>query len=436
MLRLFIAIVVGKTILFLTRFLKVGGGSAAPGLYGLKICPDLVSILAKQIPINVIITGTNGKTTTSRMLAHFAKSNNLKVLRNSTGSNLERGIASALISSFLILSGKLEKFDLAIWEMDEAAFNSVVNKINPSVIVFLNLFRDQLDRYGEVNTVLKKWTGTLKLLNPDSLIILNGDDFNIATLKDDFKGKTVLFGLDEFKVTGENRKGKAQKLDYEAENIKTEGLEGCSFQITMNHELLTINLPLPGIYHIYDFLAAFISAYHLNLDINISIESLKDFSPAFGRVEKFEMTHPVWKAKKEGYIFLIKNPAGAGHVFATLKEHIKKEDTLLLALNDNFADGKDVSWIWDANFEEFRVQNSECRVICSGTRAYDLAVRLKYSGVEARNIEVIPSLDKAFQDSKRGLNGRLYILPTYTAMLQLQDILVKSKVKKEYWREE
>lgn len=429
MLRLFIAIIAGKTILFLTRFLKVGGGSAAPGLYGLKICPDLVSILAKQIPINVIITGTNGKTTTSRMLGHFAKSNNLKVLRNSSGSNLERGIASSFISSSHILSGKLGKFDLAIWEIDEAAFNNLVNKINPNVIVFLNLFRDQLDRYGEVNTVLKKWSETLQGLNPETLVILNGDDFNIATLKDDFKGKTELFGLSEFKVSGEKKGGKADKLDYEASNIKTDGLEGTKFQLTVGNEQLLINLPLPGIYHIYDFLASFIASYNLNLDITKSLESLKDFSPAFGRVERINMSG------KEGYIFLIKNPAGAGHVFTTIRDQIKKGDTLLLALNDNFADGKDVSWIWDAEFEEFRIQNAECRIICSGSRAYDLAVRLKYSGVKAKNIEVIPSLKNAFREAKRGLNGRLYILPTYTAMLQLQDILVRSKIKKPYWEE-
>ena len=429
-MKLFLALIVGKVILFLSRFFKFGGGSAAPGLYGLKIYPNLLLDLTAQIPKNVIITGTNGKTTTSRMLAHFAKTQNLNVIRNSTGSNLERGIASALISSSHILSGKLKGFDLGIWEVDEAAFNSVVNKINPDIVVFLNLFRDQLDRYGEVNVVLSRWADTLKQLSPETLIILNGDDFNIATLKDCFKGKSELFGLSKFKVTGERRDGKFKPLDYEAKNIRTDGLSGTRFQLEISNEQLSINLPLPGIYHIYDFLAAFAAAYNLNLDINKSLESLKDFSPAFGRVEKINIDG------KNGFIFLIKNPAGAGHVFETIRDQIKKEDTLLFALNDKFADGRDVSWIWDAEFEKLKVKSEKLKVICSGTRAYDLALRLKYAGMQTKNIEVIPDLQDAFREAKMGLKGRLYILPTYTAMLEIQDILVKNKIKKEYWREE
>src|SRR3989338_1277874 len=173
-MRKILAIGTGKLINHITRSLKIGGGSAAPGLYALKIDPEIVTKLSKKIPTNIIITGTNGKTTTARMLAHFAKESGLKVIRNHTGSNLERGIASALIHN--------SKGDLGIWEMDEAAFNSVAPKLNPDIVIFLNIFRDQLDRYGEVNTILDKWSETLKKLPKKTLILVNGDDANTAKL--------------------------------------------------------------------------------------------------------------------------------------------------------------------------------------------------------------------------------------------------------------
>src|ERR1035437_6873439 len=157
-MRVFFAILLGKAIFKISRFLKLGGGSAAPGLWALKLYPDLVEELVKKIPTNIIITGTNGKTTTARMLSHFAKSSGLKVIRNHTGSNLERGIASTLISHNT-------PADIGIWELDEAIFNTIGPKINPDIIVFLNVFRDQLDRYGEVNSVVNNWAQTLKKIN-------------------------------------------------------------------------------------------------------------------------------------------------------------------------------------------------------------------------------------------------------------------------------
>lgn len=440
-MRLVCAIVLGKIISLITKNLKIGGGSAAPGLFALKIDPDLITHLSSSIPTKVIVTGTNGKTTTAKMLAHFAKMANLKVIRNATGSNLERGIASTLISQATIF-GSIKNIDLAIFELDEAAFNTVASKINPDLIVFLNIFRDQLDRYGEIDTVVKNWAKTLNNIKPNTTIIINGDDANLSQLRNNFKGKIISFGVKDKKILGEGiaRKQNRGDLNFEAKNVKLNGLTGSSFQLSINKELLTINLPVPGVYHIYDFLAAFIAGKTLGLPTK-TITSLAGFSPAFGRVEKFSF----------GYIFLIKNPAGATQVFETIAPQIKKEDRLLLALNDNLADGTDVSWIWDADFEllsSLRASAKQSRlprhslplaprndIIVSGTRANDLAVRLKYAGIPVSDIVVEPRIDKAFHEALDSLKGRLFILPTYTAMLQLQSILTKSGIKKNYWEE-
>lgn len=412
-----LAIYLGKAIFSLTRLLKIGGGSAAPGLYALKVDPNLVEKLVSKIPKNIIITGTNGKTTTARMLAHFAKTSNFRVIRNHTGSNLERGIASALINS-------TGKFDLGIWELDEAAFNTLAPKIRPDIIVFLNAFRDQLDRYGEVDSVVKKWEETLSKLNPQTQILVNGDDANTLKMGESFKN-VQRFGVENYKISGESSKTKksTKKLDFEARNIKLNGISSSRFELKIENLKLKIILPLPGIYHIYDFLAAFAISQNLGLDQRKMVSALASFSPAFGRVEKLPF----------GYILLIKNPVGATQVFKTIAPQFKKGDRLLLALNDNLADGTDVSWIWDADFESLQSTAGNLQIICSGTRAHDLAVRLKYAGIDPQLITIVVDPKIAFKRARTGLSGQLFILPTYTALLHLQSVLAKMGIIKRYW---
>lgn len=428
-----VALLVGKLISKITRTFKIGGGTAAPGLYALKVDPNLVEKLVQKIPKNIIITGTNGKTTTSRMVAHFAKEAGLKVIRNHTGSNLERGIASTLITHARPGLMRLD-YDLGVWELDEAAFNSVAPKIKPDIVVFLNVFRDQLDRYGEVDTVVKKWCKTLTTLTPQTVVLVNGDDANTAKLADCFMGKAITFGVKDYKLIGESleKKESGKKLDFEATNVVLNGLNGSTFQLNSPHPPISIHLPLPGIYHIYDAVAAIACTSYLSdtpasrgEPIHRYTDTLKHFQPAFGRVEKLPF----------GYIFLIKNPAAATQVFETIAPQIKKNDRLLLALNDNLADGTDVSWIWDAEFEKLPTTRN-LQTICSGSRAYDLANRLKYAGFDPGNIIVENDLKKALKSSRDGLKGKLFILPTYTAMLELQKILARSGLKKHYWEEE
>lgn len=438
-----VAVLLGKTISYLTKFFKIGGGSAAPGLIALKVYPDLVTKLGSNIYKNVIITGTNGKTTAAKMLSHFAKNSGLKVIRNHTGSNLERGITSTLIDGVNLSHpwGGLGRH-LGIWELDEAAFNTVAPKLKPDIVVFLNVFRDQLDRYGEIDTVVKNWCQTLKTLPKQTLILVNGDDVNTLKLASCVGSKVFKFGVKEYKIIGESieqLKGQ-ENLDFEAENVRLKGLEGSTFTLKTPTQKLQIALPLPGIYHIYDALAAVACAYQLNLSIPKLVPTLKNYLPAFGRVEKLDF----------GYIFLIKNPAGATQVFETVAPNFKEGDRFLLALNDNIADGKDVSWIWDVNFEV--LQNSlnlserakgsltspnprDNIIYISGTRAHDLALRLKYAGFNPNSIQIEPDLVVALKEARSGLKGKLYIFPTYTAMLELQSILVKSGIKKHYWKE-
>jgi len=474
-MRLFLAILLGKFISYLTRILKIGGGSAAPGLYALSVEPNLVTKLAVKVPKNVVITGTNGKTTTAKMLAHFAQKTGFKVIRNHTGSNLERGIASTLLQqSSIRLNGIRTKYDLGIWELDEAAFNNVAPKLRPDIVVFLNVFRDQLDRYGEIDTIVKNWGQTLSNISPEILVLTNGDDVNTSKLAECFKGKVQKFGIKDYKFPSENSylienevknnkiKNKSykhlkesKKLDFEAKNVKLNGLVSSLFSLTINNKQslrssdlkqLTINLPIPGIYHIYDFLAAFAAGTALNMNLKKMVLSLKTYLPAFGRVEKFHLS-PTTKrasASEAGYIFLIKNPAGANQVFKTIAPNIKPNDTLLFALNDNAADGTDVSWIWDVDFELFQkvlnhFKKSKSRnhtIYVSGTRAHDLALRIKYAGVDPKKIKVEPDLKQALKQARTGLKGKLFILPTYTAMLEIQSILTKSGIKKHYWKED
>lgn len=423
-MKTFTAVVLGKTIKSLSLLLKKGGGSAAPGLLSLKVDPDLIEKLASQIPQNIIVTGTNGKTTTARLLTHFAKANNISVIRNATGSNLERGIASTLVSNYSILKGKLPNIQLGIWELDEAAFNSVAPKIKPQTIVFLNVFRDQMDRYGEIDNVVNKWAKTLKNMSKKTTVITNGDDANTSKLAEIFKGEVKTFGLKDTKIIGETTIGtpaKKSKLSLEADNIKTHGFSGTTF--SLNYPSLKVKLLLPGIYHIYDFLAAFAVGLNLKFDTQKMINSLKTYTPAFGRMENLGF----------GHMMLIKNPTGATQVFSTLAPSLKHNDRLFIALNDNFADGTDVSWIWDAQFEILRKKVN--KIFISGTRAYDLALRLKYAGISPTLFKIEPNIKKAFAKARFGLKGKLYILPTYTAMLELQKTLAQSGIKKNYWEE-
>jgi lipid II isoglutaminyl synthase (glutamine-hydrolysing) len=427
-MRTIFSVLLGKLIFTLSRTFKIGGGYAAPGLYALKTEPELVGKLINRQAKNIVITGTNGKTTTSKLISHFLKAAGFKVLHNGSGSNLERGIASYLIQH-TTLGAKLD-YDFGVWELDEFAFNTVAPKIKPDAVILLNVFRDQLDRYGEIDQIITRWQKTLSKLHEDSILIINGDDANLEKAASAFKGKIVRIGVKGSGIKGESKPLRGRKPDYTAEAGVNGLFESSKVSVKYAGETQDFELPLPGIFNIYNFLSAFTSLYLFNVDITVIRDALKTFKPAFGRFEKLNL------GGKQGYIFLIKNPVGATETLKTVLPHIEKNDSLLVALNDNFADGTDVSWIWDIELEKLKIEKLKAGLFVSGTRVFDLALRFKYAGVSEARTAIEADLEKALDSAIERSKGKLFIFPTYTALLALQKILAGRGIKKEYWRNE
>lgn len=443
-IQLLLAIMLGKTINLVLK-LKGRGGTAAPGLYALKIDPDLVKKLSGKIKNgSIAISGTNGKTTTARVLSDIVSENH-KIIHNRQGSNLLRGIASTLIKH-TSLTGIVDA-NLAIWESDEAALPEILSQTSSNTIVLLNLFRDQLDRYGEVETVRTKWAIAMSSLPSSTNLILNADDPNVSFVQKSFKGKPTYFGVEDKKLDLTVVENVADvrfclncgnKLSYEPifsahlghwsctkcrynrpkPSVSASGLKfspdlSTELRLSVNRRPLTVNYSLPGLYNAYNILAATAAALSIGINDSQIAKSIRSFQPAFGRFQKLTFEG------KKAVILLIKNPAGANEVIRTIST--LKNSHLLTILNDNIADGRDVSWIWDTNWEVLKGKFNT--VVTSGTRAYDMALRLKYAGMSNINVheDISSSLENSF--SKMDNKDTLLILPTYTAMLELQKVL-------------
>lgn len=371
------SIIIGKIISRLLRFLSSKGGTALPGLIALKLNPNLINQIVKKNRLeSVIITGTNGKTTTSRLLGSMLQAQNLPFLHNRSGSNLLRGIATALINQSDIsgrLKVKLARPDsarLAIWEIDEAVVFTAVKQLQPKIILFNNLSRDQLDRYGELDTILKSWQESLSILPADAQVIINRTDQHL------------------------------KQLHFP--------------QITYFGQPLSL-----GQYLQANILAAQALAQALKLKPSSINQGLQSFRPAFGRGETFTFD------QKQIKISLVKNPAGLTAVLNQLQDNHQLNQPLLIALNDLIADGTDVSWIWDADLEILKDRRT--LIIVSGLRATDLALRLKYAGVNQKFIRIQPRLNQAWQKFIAQPGQNCNVLPTYTAMLKLRQIIFKQK---------
>ncbi|HSX19216.1 MAG TPA: MurT ligase domain-containing protein [Candidatus Saccharimonadales bacterium] len=458
-LQLSLAILVGKTIGLINK-LTGSGATAAPGLYALKIDPNLIKKLSGKIEFgNVVISGTNGKTTTTRLTSHILPAK-YKIIHNRQGSNLLRGIASTLIKNTSI-GGKING-NLGLWEVDEATLPQALENLNPNKIVLLNLFRDQLDRYGEIDSVRKKWQTSLSKLQRGATLILNADDPGIAYLAKDFKGKTVCFGVEDKKLDLPQTANVADihnclncgsKLVYStvlsshmghysctncglkrpnvqvgASHLKFNPDFSTSFDLSINnYQLQTTHFPLPGLYNAYNVLAASALCDNLQTDHTRINQRLTDFQSAFGRFQTIEVG-----TNKKVTIFLIKNPTGANEVLRILS--LKSNLSVLVALNDNFADGTDVSWIWDTDWEILTPKIKHLAVC--GTRCWDMATRLKYADFKLSKNNVYEDINYSLQNSVESLseNETLIILPTYTAMLEIQKSL--NKIGGVKWHEQ
>ncbi|MEK6846755.1 MAG: MurT ligase domain-containing protein [Nanoarchaeota archaeon] len=444
--KLFLAILVGKLTSFLIK-LKGGGATAAPGLYALYIDPNLVKKLAKKNGLNsIVISGTNGKTTTARLVSDILGTK-YKIIHNRAGSNLLRGVASTLITNSS-LSGAL-CCRLALWEADEAALLPISKQLQINTLVLLNLFRDQLDRYGEIDTTRKKWQEVVKNLKSDASLILNTDDPSVNYLSKFTKSKKIFFGLETTKIDLPKVENVADvkfcpncqaKLKYEdlySAHLGTYKCSRCSFKrenpqvsitsitfnknystnikISINKESLSVNYQLPGLFNAYNVMAALASTIALGINVKSAAKDICKFTPVFGRYQNIMLDG------KNLLLFLIKNPAGANEVIRTIAA--KEKINLLLILNDNTADGRDVSWIWDTNWEALAGKTSNIDI--AGTRAWDMALRLKYANIKIVQKNVHKDLNTAIIQAigKLAKDDTLYILPTYTALIGLQAYL-------------
>ena len=433
-----------------------GGGTTLPGRFLLRLSPDAISRLGSRLERGVtLVSATNGKTTTAGMISAILAAEGRDPVHNRAGSNMTWGIATALLE---------QRGKEGLFEVDEAWLPKVADQLDPRVLVLGNLFRDQLDRYGEIEILADEWASTVERHAGRARFVLNADDPLIADLgrdrSGDARGGTIHFGIEDsshalpelqhaFDAKHCRRCG--HPYEYErafvghlghyacpacgagrprpevaATRIELHGMRGSTVEARIPGGELSLELPLPGLYNVYNALAAVAAGLELGVPPTLIGEALGDVRAAFGRVE----TIPV--GGREVSILLVKNPAGTNEVLRTLALESDGGLDLWIGLNDRIADGRDISWIWDADFE--LLGDAVRSVVCAGTRAPEMALRLKYAGWPVDAIEVVPetgpSLDRAVESAR----GRLFALPTYTALLDLRRLLADRGLAQEFWR--
>lgn len=422
------ALTLGKSSSYLIKKLLKRSASTWPGHLVLKIDPNFTKkILNKNSNLKIIlIAGTNGKTTTTKAISHVLRSQGKRIFTNETGANLLNGIVSSLINHTDHFGAI--NYDCAIFEVDENSLPIVISHITPSSIILLNLFRDQLDRYGEVNSISKKWGEALKKLPKDTKLITNGDDPQLRFLGENSSLHSFYFGIDEKYMTKKRLANDSDSLycphcnsllTFSKIAYSHQGMFKClkcGFEHRSTATFPNLKNPLIGTFNFYNMNAA---ALLLQKEFGISEESiqktLSTFSPAFGRQEKIE-----YKGKNI-FLLLSKNPTGFNQsIQAVLSQNIKPY--LLLSLNDRVPDGRDISWIWDVDFEE--LENAS-NITITGDRAYDMGLRIKYADIDEKKYTIEPNLLQAIEKAISMLPGSetLYVLPTYSSMLEIRKIL-------------
>jgi UDP-N-acetylmuramyl tripeptide synthase len=415
------------------------GGTSLPGKLLMRLDPHAIARLGGRLRRgSAVISATNGKTTSAAMAAEILERAGARLVHNRAGANMEGGVATAL------MDGPRDA-DTGLFEVDEFWLDRVVADLRPRALLLGNLFRDQLDRYGELDTIADRWAQVAA--DTDAALVLNADDPTVADLGR--AADATYFGVEDDGVALPamqhaadakhcRRCGAPYRYDavylghlgrYHCDNcgatrpdpqvaatqIVLDGVRSARFTLRTPAGERAIALPLPGLYNVYNALGAAALTLALGATLDQVAAGLQAVSPAFGRAETLSV------AGRELSILLVKNPAGANEVLRTLTLEDGEHDVFAV-LNDNIADGRDVSWVWDADFEVLapRVR----RATCSGTRAADMALRLKYAGVPTARIAVQPDLGAGLDDALRAGEGRLFALPTYTAMLALREALV------------
>lgn len=425
-LRAGLAVVAGRAAGLISRRLHLGGGTSVVGIIAQRIYPEIIEHMATQLEHgNIIVTGTNGKTTTSGFIAAILRDSGLRVWHNREGSNLMRGVASLFVirakpNGQLRRSGKRA---ISILEIDEATIPQIVRALEPRVAVFNNLFRDQLDRYGEVDSIISRWQQAISQMPASTTLVLNADDPSIADLGSGFSGKVLYYGIDDPSLDLQKQRGDSEHYQvsdartcpncgheytydlrfyshighYHCTNCKLQrpqpDIRAIKIQLdSFDHHRITIEhatqqheiiVPLPGLYNVYNALAAITAAQAVNTDWPPIITGIEQSKPAFGRGEIIQAED------KTICLLLAKNPTGFNEVLRTLFSE-RTARHILFILNDNIADGQDISWIWDVDFE--RATGHTQTLVISGTRALDLAIRLKYAGIAQKDMTIIPHM--------------------------------------------
>jgi UDP-N-acetylmuramyl tripeptide synthase len=440
----------------LSRSSGRGGGTTLPGRLLVRMAPDAIERLAGGLEDgSIVVSSTNGKTTTAGMIATILRRAGRPPIHNRAGSNMHWGVATALLE---------QRGREGLFELDEAWLPRVAPQLRPRLLVLTNLFRDQLDRYGELERLADEWAVLVDSLVGTCEFALCSDDPLIADLGRDRelhrRPGVTYFGIEDTSqalpqlqhahdakhcrrcgapyaydrafvghlghYSCPNCDADRPIPDVAATEVELRGMSGCRLRVRTPEGELELELPLPGLYNVYNALAAITAGLRSGISLAQIREGLEAVRAVFGRVETVEVSG------KPVSILLIKNPAGANEVLRTLSlESADGGLDVWIALNDKIADGRDVSWIWDADFE--LLSDQVRRVVCSGTRAPEMALRLKYAGWPEDAIEVMPqiggSLDQAVAEAPR----RLFALPTYTALLELRTLLAHRDLAPEFW---
>jgi lipid II isoglutaminyl synthase (glutamine-hydrolysing) len=434
----------------LSRVAGRGGGTTIPGKLLWKLDPNAIDQLARRLPQgSALVSATNGKTTTTAMVAAVLGPR-VRLVHNHSGANLVSGVASSLLRS--------RDAELGLFEVDEGALPEVARRLSPRALLLANLFRDQLDRYGELEIVAARWRDAVAAL-PQAVLVVNGDDPQVGDLahgRDD----SCVFGIDdpvharpalqhaadskycircgtpyEYAAAYVGHLGdyrcpncghRRPHLDVAARQIELHGLDGSAFTLAAPAGTTRIELALPGLYNVYNAVGAAALALQLGANVQEVARGLGGFSAAFGRFERIAL------GDRRVLMLLIKNPAGANEAIRTLVDG-SGQRIAVIALNDDIADGRDVSWIWDVDFEP--LLDGLDTLIASGSRAEELALRAVYGGLPRERVEVVSSLAEALD---RGLaltppGGELTVLPTYTAMLALRRLVASRGFVTNYW---
>jgi UDP-N-acetylmuramyl tripeptide synthase len=442
---------VARAVGSLTRASGRGGGTSLPGRVLLKLDPHAIARLTGRL-----LNGS--KTTTAAMTATILEGAGHRLVHNSAGANMAGGIASTLLAA----AGGRDRIDgdFGLFEVDEFWVAQITEQAKPRALLLANLFRDQLDRYGELETIAERWAQVVTHLDEDSRLVLNADDPLIADLGRE-RVDVTYFGIEDHALAVAQMQHASDSKhcrrcgapyvynaiylghlgDYHctscgqqrpkptvyAEGITLHGTSSATFMLHTPDGSRSVLLPLPGLYNVYNAVAAAALCLQLGATLAQVVSGLQSARAAFGRAEEVALDGGSLK------LLLMKNPAGANELLRTLALEPGELD-LLAILNDRIADGRDVSWIWDADFE--LLVPSARTITCSGTRAAELAVRLKYAGVDPQRLHLVPDLSLALDSSLQGsADGRVFALPTYTALLALREELASRGHVSRYWQQ-